>query len=321
MQVVPKQEGFAKIWRKIKKEIYRIPGNISQKSKSIKCGIYHGINNFIGNCYSLAGRETVRTYWYDGEINFGDLIGPELLRANGIYPIFRTRDSLNLEFVSVGSILDKLPNDYSGIIFGSGFIEGDTSKTFPHAKILAVRGKLTREKLGTGDNTALGDPGLIFCDIMSHRKSKKFELGLVAHFIDKKDLRVLQLRERLKDQVFFIDVQRKAIDVAMDIDQCKAILSSSLHGCIVADSLHIPNARVVFNTLRGGEYKFDDYYSVFDERREATHLYGNETLDDLLKLPIPTPKTVTILQARLREIIARIPEQLQYNRERQSRCK
>jgi len=46
--------------------------------------------------------------------------------------------------------------------------------------------------------------------------------------------------------------------------QCRTIVSSSLHGLVVADSLGIPNMRMICSDrIRGGDYKYDDYYSAF----------------------------------------------------------
>jgi hypothetical protein len=42
------------------------------------------------------------------------------------------------------------------------------------------------------------------------------------------------------------------------------VISSSLHGLIVADSLGIPNVWLRLSPdVLGGDYKFKDYYSVF----------------------------------------------------------
>jgi hypothetical protein len=42
------------------------------------------------------------------------------------------------------------------------------------------------------------------------------------------------------------------------------VLSSSLHGLIAADALGVPNAWIgLSDALRGGDFKFRDYYGVF----------------------------------------------------------
>ena len=62
----------------------------------------------------------------------------------------------------------------------------------------------------------------------------------------------------------FINVKDNPLQVVKEIAKCRYVLSSSLHGLIVADSFHIPNMYLVFgDRLLGDGYKFDDYYSAY----------------------------------------------------------
>ena len=64
--------------------------------------------------------------------------------------------------------------------------------------------------------------------------------------------------------VCVIDICSDLNVIFQQINNCKCILSSSLHGLIFADSYGIPNIHILFSdTIGGGEYKFKDYYSVF----------------------------------------------------------
>lgn len=72
------------------------------------------------------------------------------------------------------------------------------------------------------------------------------------------------MRERIENAVV-IDFEADPLSVLMRIAECETICSSALHGLIVADSLGIPNMwSTASNRLLGGEYKFHDYYSVFN---------------------------------------------------------
>ena len=46
--------------------------------------------------------------------------------------------------------------------------------------------------------------------------------------------------------------------------ECRAVISSAMHGLIASDSLGIPNVRMILSDkITGGDYKYNDYYSVF----------------------------------------------------------
>ena len=66
------------------------------------------------------------------------------------------------------------------------------------------------------------------------------------------------------DNAKFINVKDDPLQVVKEIAECRYIISSSLHGLIVADSLGIPNMYLVFgDRLLGDGYKFEDYYSAY----------------------------------------------------------
>jgi len=61
-----------------------------------------------------------------------------------------------------------------------------------------------------------------------------------------------------------IDLRQSVTTVTAQIRACKHIISSSLHGLIVADAFQIPNSRmIVTDGIIGKNHKFEDYYSCF----------------------------------------------------------
>ena len=80
----------------------------------------------------------------------------------------------------------------------------------------------------------------------------------------------------------FVDVLDEPVAVLRRIAQCEAILSSSLHGLAVADALAVPNAWVRLSDLvRGGDFKFHDYYSVFGIVPTPFPFHAGTTLAEL----------------------------------------
>ena len=100
----------------------------------------------------------VGTYWWTGLPNFGDDLTPMLLPRYGIVPVHRR--AVEARLAGVGSILEHLPPGFTGAVWGSGLMD-DAARPMPEAKFLAVRGRLTAERVDAPDDTALGDPGLL----------------------------------------------------------------------------------------------------------------------------------------------------------------
>lgn len=200
----------------------------------------------------------VKVYYWTGRPNFGDLLTPLLLKK------FARLDSQLVnpeesELVMAGSLLDKIPNDYSGVIFGSGLLHEKTIRTFPNAMVLAVRGPLTARNLVS--KPTLGDIGLL-ADELVPLQNKKYDLGIVPHWTDKDlehDNRFLKFDPKI------IRVNDDPLKVIFEIAQCKKIVSSSLHGIILADSFHIPRRIEIAPRLlshqhqEGGLFKWRDY--------------------------------------------------------------
>jgi pyruvyltransferase len=242
----------------------RIPRRV-HRAVSELCGV------MLGN--------RIHAYWWDGVRNFGDLLTPFLLRHYGFTPIWSS--ARLAEAVLVGSILSTLPEDYSGYIIGCGLVQ-DQTRSFKKAKILALRGELTRQRIGAPAGTALGDPGLLISRFIGKRRPKRYVLGIIPHYADRGDPRIHKIVLRDPDNIAVIDVQRRPIDVIHEIDECEFILSSSLHGIVAADSLGIPNGWMLLSeNVIGGGFKFSDYASASGSKMEPIYLSGNERLSFL----------------------------------------
>ena len=246
--------------------------------------------------YELLGNIVI-SHWFDQVDNFGDLLNPLLFKHYGLTPINATRQSA--EVLALGSILEKVPESFSGTIIGSGLMY-DQKQYLPNARVLAVRGALTRDRIAADINTPLGDPGLLVPLLFPKRHKKKYTLGIVPHFFDKSDQRLSKIAERHPNEVIIIDVQRKPRKVIREIDQCEFILSSSLHGLITADSLGIPNAWILLSDkVLGKGFKFADYASAFGEKFQPQYLNGTESLTELIKLTTKVQRNITCVQSSL----------------------
>ena len=245
----------------------------------------------------LRGLIPIKVYWHDKHVNFGDLLAPFLFEQYGLSPIHAPPGLADV--VSAGSLLTNLPETYSGFILGAGLIR-DGLRRFPKARIIAVRGELTRERIGAAKSTVLGDPGLLVSEFLSQRRPKVYKLGIVPHRVDKADPRIHDVCRRHSPDVILIDVQRQPSKVIADIDACEYILSSSLHGLVVADSLGIPNAWILLSDkVVGSGFKFYDYASAFGEKYDPFHLTGIEELSELTRWTHEVSNRVADVKRRL----------------------
>jgi len=198
-------------------------------------------------------------YWWEGKRNFGDLLTPLVLRHLGIIAARSPIESAAA--VGVGSLLQQLPPEFSGAIWGTGQIL-DEPLSLPRAHPIALRGELTRERLGTAEVTTLGDPGLLLRRIVRPRP-KRYAVGIVPHYSHEEAAELTAVPAAGVGRVRVISTTRSPLAVAMDIAQCHTIVTSSLHGLIVADAFGIPALWVrTTQPLYGHDFKFRDHETV-----------------------------------------------------------
>ena len=167
------------------------------------------------------------------------------------------------EILGVGSIIVGDLSNY--VIWGSGIISEKTTLLTKPKEVLALRGFNTLKKIREvgGDCDVFGDPVLLFPEIYSAENSvKKYKYGIVPHFKDKSSIGIQKIHDLQNPEIKIIDIQSGIEDFVNDILSCENILSSSLHGLILAEAYGIPTCRLVFSEkLLGGDFKFYDYYS------------------------------------------------------------
>lgn len=253
-------------------------------------------------------KNLIFVHWGRHLNNFGDCLSPDILKYYGLTPVY-VPNIKKANIVLAGSILQWTPSDYRGIIVGTG---GDNQNySFPNAEILAVRGKLTLQNIQPPNkNIKIGDPGLLMPYVYPEIIQKKYNLGIISHFVDKDETFIKRWKEAFGTHVLFIDVLRAPKKVIEEIKQCEHIISSSLHGLIIADAFHIPNARIVCrNTMPTSfyDYKFDDYYSSINCESNYIEVIGEETIDELIKQTTIKPiDVIDEIKTDLNEIMIQV---------------
>jgi pyruvyltransferase len=207
----------------------------------------------------MTRHKQAKVYYWNGRKNFGDALAPVLLEH--FAGVKATRDTVSRANVVVtGSVLEHIPPEWSGHILGAGQLYED-SRLHLHTKtatVWALRGPLSARSV-PGDY-ALGDPGLL-ADELVYVHHRDVGLGVVPHWSD---------TSLAKNPAWFgpgfttrvIDVSGDPLDVIREIGRCQKIVTSSLHGLVIADAFGIPRRFEVnphASKYEGGFHKFRDY--------------------------------------------------------------
>jgi pyruvyltransferase len=246
----------------------------------------------------------VPAFW-SKENNFGDYLTKALLASYGIVSRY-ARPSF-AQIVGVGSILERVPDQFPGIVLGTGFAWEVSRSGLRQARVLALRGPLTRARISAAKPLLLGDPGLLAPRLLGSRPPPRYRLGLVPHYVDQQNAMFSRLRGQHPDEVTLIDVRRQPGAVIREIAECEAIVSSSLHGLIVADALGIPSAWHYVPAVLGAGFKFQDHFAAICHTRSAMVFQGGESLPDLLRMTSPPPPRAETVGAELNDLFRELP--------------
>jgi len=198
--------------------------------------------------------------------NFGDDLSPwlfskitgyETVQSNGDAPCY----------VAIGSIINRVKND--SVAWGTGSFGPEPPRQINHkAKYTAVRGPLTRARIldkGGKCPQVYGDPALLTPLFYKPKVTKTHEIGLVLRWSDKE-----WLSETVGDDVKLIDLGTSDVESVLDdMLACKRIITSSLHGLVIADAYGIPNAWLYSDSPKGREFKFYDYFLSVNKVRHS----------------------------------------------------
>jgi hypothetical protein len=227
--------------------------------------------------------------------NFGDAINPILVeRLTGQKCIYAGKHSAKV--VGIGSILNGFTRPRFGktiadlfspsaSIWTSGFIKEVPwhESIRKNIRFAALRGKITLARMekivGHKIDTQLGDGGLLFEYLIDKKPTKKYALGLTPHCADLDNPIWQKILDNFPNSVL-INFRDEPLGVLHKISECDFILSSAMHGLIAADSLNIPNQWLQLTKLTGDDYKFKDYYSVFNI--EPKQLYASDISNGII---------------------------------------
>ncbi|GHA42044.1 exopolysaccharide glucosyl ketal-pyruvate-transferase [Amylibacter ulvae] len=209
-------------------------------------------------------RNALTGWWWKKTNNYGDILTPYVLEyVSGRAVKWAKRN--DAEIISIGSVVDavvKRKEDGADPVYvwGSGIKEPVSADVIDFAAISLLRGPLTAVALKM-ESAPQGDPGLIADRVFTGiSKTKKYAVGIVPHVLHHNAPLVAKLQDALPNATLINLSTDNVTQTTQEIAQCDVILSSSLHGLIVADSFQIPNIWIDLGAIgNSSRFKFYDY--------------------------------------------------------------
>ncbi|MDO7172717.1 polysaccharide pyruvyl transferase family protein [Mariniflexile sp. AS56] len=214
----------------------------------------------------------IRLFWWNeikiqkkSKENYGDLLGRYLVEKISQKKVvwakpatFSIHNLLSPIYVTIGSILAHVNSKC--IVWGSGIISKEY--TVNNATFLAVRGPQTRQHLlnqGYNVPEVYGDPALLLPKYYNPEIDKEFKIGVIPHYRDFKKVEAFYKDER---SILLIDLMTNDVEkTTNEFLRCEKIVSSSLHGVIVAHAYGVPAVWQKFsNDVFGDDIKYQDYF-------------------------------------------------------------
>lgn len=195
--------------------------------------------------------------------NFGDALSPIIVERilDGEITVCNKRAPAGQrKFLALGSLLFAA-NDYD-VLWGTGTNEKRSEKSdynFKTLDVRAVRGPLTRqiliERYGIPCPEIYGDPALLLPYLFPELKKQQYptyDYVIIVHYND-----VNQFPKNNDERIIY--ATEPWDEVVNKILNSRFVISSSLHGVIVAEAFGIP-ARLLRVNEKEPLIKFQDYY-------------------------------------------------------------
>jgi hypothetical protein len=187
--------------------------------------------------------------------NFGDYLGPFIYQQVTGRDYQFTTDLTKPHLMIAGSILQHANSKTT--VLGCGFGNA-TQKVTGKPKLKIIRGPLSGKMLveqGFKPTWQLGDPGLVLPYIYNPTVEKQYKLLTVPHYVDFPHITVDHK----------VDLTGNIKGIIRKILAAEKVITSSLHGLIVAHAYGIPALWVEFSDkVVGGGFKFRDYFASVD---------------------------------------------------------
>jgi len=223
----------------------------------------------------LFRRRQIPVNFFDRCRNVGDRLNFTVVERISGRKIYRVKTRKFPHLVAIGSMLSGCCK--TSYIWGCGSIDGKAlGSKLVKKNVFALRGRRSLQlvRMSCGDSSftvPLGDPAILLpfiIDVSNVRVSAK--VGVICHYADVTAFNELISGSGLRSSIKLISVELTVDEFVRAVVSCQFILSSSLHGLIIADSYKIPNRWIrLTDNIKGGDFKYLDYYSTTENPKQS----------------------------------------------------
>lgn len=255
-------------------------------------------NKFCLNGKRVEKRNVNLEWWSESE-NLGDYLATVIyswmLRQQHLNENAITKKTYHL--LTIGSIIGM--GNFDAVVWGSGIHTKETmANVFQRKKsrkydIRLVRGPITRTILlsaGYACPKNYGDPAILMPKIYNLNVKKKYKVSVIEHISTKNSPK--------KSNINYINIATKDYKKFIkEIKESEYIISSSLHGIILAESYGVP-AIFLAKDMDNEKMKFYDWY-LSTGRTEIKYA---SSLDEALSMtPMQLPLKLAEMQKNVFE--------------------
>jgi pyruvyltransferase len=204
--------------------------------------------------------------------NFGDYLSLLIIKSITNSRVLLADQHDQAKLLAIGSILWSLQDQ--DVIWGAGAHHPNQIPHRDHVRCLAVRGPLTLRELklagvvSSDCQPVFFDPGiltpLLFPDITRKQKVKE-RVTIIPHYADIAKVKSWQTHSPAtkSGNIHIANPFWHPLKVATQIAQSETVISSSLHGLILADALGVPSIPLRLDGCKEPMLKYEDYYQGF----------------------------------------------------------
>lgn len=213
----------------------------------------------------------MKLHYYRSEVpNFGDDINPWFWEKAFGLNVAATQEKNESVLLGIGTLInDLLPKAATIHILGSGAGYGNTIPSVKDNWIVHfVRGPLTAKRIGVDTSKVITDPVILLYDWIEKASVKHYKHSFMPHYA----INSIKLKRAVERAgIHYISPSDKRDDVIDQVNRSENLITSAMHGSILAEALRVPWHPVI-TSPEILSFKWKDFLYTLDLEYNPTRL-------------------------------------------------